>query len=396
MNEMLDAVRERLERQTGCFNGFPHPLLKISETYPGLWLEHVYDSVLLARMDQSKIYLAENALRVFFENQRDDGQLPFCVIGASEPEGKLRLGYSQIQECVSIGSLAYAVYEMNKSRDFLNMAYKGVKRWVQWLEGNRMTRNTGLIEMFVGFDTGHDNSARVLDISCPGNYTVEGKRMNAAVLPPEDNITPILAVDMNANYYGNLTALDKMARVLGESGEEYGKKAENVKKALFKECFDKEDCFFYDVDKNGNKRKILSSTVFNLFIEEVLDKEKDKALINELCTRYIFNEKHFYTAYPFPAVSVSDKTWKKHTESNCWGYFTEGLTVLRCTLWMEKYGFLKELEQVMKAWSNAWEKHYGKVFFGQELDPQTGEPSPCSQWYSSCMIAYLYTKRRWE
>ena len=55
MNEILNAVWEQLKRQEGCFNGFAHPLLKISETYPGLWLEHVYDSVILAKIDKSKI-----------------------------------------------------------------------------------------------------------------------------------------------------------------------------------------------------------------------------------------------------------------------------------------------------------------------------------------------------
>ena len=36
-----------------------------------------------------------------------------------------------------------------------------------------------------------------------------------AVLPPDDGITPILAVDMNANFYGDERALAEMARALG-------------------------------------------------------------------------------------------------------------------------------------------------------------------------------------
>lgn len=34
------------------------------------------------------------------------------------------------------------------------------------------------------------------------------------------------------------------------------------------------------------------------------------------------------------------------------------------------------------------------VPFGQELDPVTGIPSPCSQYYSSTMLFYLYAARR--
>ena len=31
---------------------------------------------------------------------------------------------------------------------------------------------------------------------------------------------------------------------------------------------------------------------------------------------------------------------------------------------------------------------------GQELDPITGKPTKSSQWYSSCMLMYLYAAQR--
>ncbi len=66
--------------------------------------------------------------------------------------------------------------------------------------------------MFVGYDTGHDNSGRLDGFAHPGNH---GK--NAAVPPDDDNITPIIAVDMACNYYATLTALSEMAEILGDS-----------------------------------------------------------------------------------------------------------------------------------------------------------------------------------
>ena len=201
IGEIEQAVSARLNEHESCFAGCEKTLLKISTEYPGLWMEHIYDSVLYAKLDKDKLYLAENAINSFIDFQKEDGQLPFLLRAAAE--AKKVAEYSQIQECVSFGSLALAVYEMNQNRDFLKRIYEAVLKWVNWLKRNRMTRNTGLIEMFFGYDTGHDNSARVLDLSCPGNYCINGIPVNAATLPPEDNITPVIALDMNCNFYGN-------------------------------------------------------------------------------------------------------------------------------------------------------------------------------------------------
>ncbi len=395
MEMIKNEVISHLASPEYCFEGLSYPLLAVSDTYPGLWLEHVYDAVFYARLDREKLYLAENTIKVFMDNQTVDGQLPFAIKPAATEGGDVQTGFTQIQECVSFGSLAYAVYEMNHDRAFLEKAYESTQKWVAWLRDNRMTRQTGLVEMFCGYDTGHDNSPRVLDLGCPRNCVIDGVRQNAAVPPPEDGISPVIALDMSCNYYGNLTALSKMAAALGKSGEAFLAEARAVKAQIFKVCYDKDDCFFYDVDKHGNKRKILSSQIFHLFIEGVLDKHEDSALIDELCRRYLFNSKHFYTPYPFPSVSISDPQWKKHRERNCWGYFTEGLILLRSTLWMERYGFADELEHTCRTWAAAWEKQFDTVKFGQELDPITGEPSNCSEWYSSCMLLYLYCKQKW-
>ena len=216
--------------------------------------------------------------------------------------------------------------------------------------------------------------------------------MNAKIMPPNDNVAPIIAVDMSCNLFGNLMALAKMAKELGKNPKTFVDDAMHLKERLFKICYDENDGFFYDVDKHGNKRRVRSCTVFSLFIEGVLDKEADKAIIDRLFNEYIFNEKHFYTEMPFPAVSVSDEKWQKYTASNCWGYFTQGLTVLRTTLWMREYGKENEMNAILKKWADAWDKCKDKVVLGQELDPLSAQPSDSSPWYSSTMLTYKYAK----
>ena len=111
---IVNDILSKLAGQITNIDGFD--ILLISSTYPGLWMEHIYDSVFYAQMDQTKLYLAENAIRMFIKNQKSDGQLPFAVI---KDGSKTFIGYSQIQECVSFGSLCLKAFEMNHNVDFL-------------------------------------------------------------------------------------------------------------------------------------------------------------------------------------------------------------------------------------------------------------------------------------
>ncbi len=392
-----DDIIDHIEsKHICCFSGREKPLFLISEEYPGVWMEHIYDSVMYAILDPSKSELPKTTLLSFIELQKEDGQLPFAIFDTARLN-RSASGYSQIQECVSFASLCYDTYKITNDVDFLHTAYAACKKWVVWLENNRMTRGGGLVEMFVGFDTGHDHSGRLEGLSCQGNYRLPDKNEeeNAAILPPNDNVAPIFAVDMNCNFYGNLKAIAKMARELG-SGEAdiYEKKAADVKKKLIEICYDEDDAFFYDVDKHGNKRKYLSSTVFHLFLEKVLTWEEDGEMIRRIYSEHIKNPKEFWTEYPFPSMAISDPSLKRNAKGNCWGYFSQGLIALRCTRWMDAYGWGEDFDHLCERWLEAWTRAYDTFKLGQELDPFTGKPSECSEWYSSCMLFYVYAARR--
>ena len=393
-------IIERIEsKHIGVFEDLTRDVFLISEQYPGVWLEHVYDSIFYENLFPEKGKgLAKNTIELFIDRQKENGLLP-CYVRDSKKWSKPgpAEGYSQIQECVSFGSLCLKTYELVKEREFLEKCRDSLVKWVDWLENHRRTSGRGLIEMFVGFDTGHDNSARLEGLSCPGNYMAkDGERYDADVLPPNDNVAPILAVDMNCNYYGNVHALAEMEKLLGntEKAKEYDDKAKSIKKLIFDLLFDKDTCFFYDVDKHGRMNKCKSCTIFHLFLEKVLDKDEDKELIDEIFTRHIFNPEEFWTAYPFPSMAANDASFKKVTPNHCWGYFSQGLIALRSTLWMDFYGKSEEFDILANKWVDAWTNCYETMKLGQELDPFDGTPSDCSQWYSSCMLFYLYSAKR--
>lgn len=374
---IIQACRQILERfRTVTLKKIANsdgPVIYVSDEYPGMWLEHVYDSLVWAELSGEN-EVPKNCVKMFLDNQSADGQLP-CYVWDSE------VGYTQLQECVSFATLCYETWEKNPDPDFLKFLYEGCSKWDAWLCANRMKGGHGLVEMYCGYDTGHDNSGRLDGMKYRGN--LPGK--DAAAYPEDCDVAPLIAPDINAVFYADRMALARMAEQLGlpEEAEQWRKKAEEVKRKLFEICYDAEDQFFYDVDKHGNMRKCRNISITNVFTEKMLDPE----LVRSIFDRYFRNEKEFGTPYPYPSVSAGDSVFEKRYPGNSWGYYCQGGTMLRTLRWMKDYGLESELHENMRKWLSAWTGASSP--FGQELDPFTGEPSGCSPWFSQTMLFYL-------
>ena len=116
-------------------------------------------------------------------------------------------------------------------------------------------------------------------------------------------------------------------------------------------------------------------------------------MAKRIIERHILNPEEFYTKYPFPSIAKSDPAFSQNTSGNSWGFYSLALTILRCTRWMDYYGYGDVFDEVLEKWVYQW-TFCNDLMFGQELDPITGENSDCSEWYSSCMLVYIYAVRR--
>lgn len=366
---ILERVRSHHIKKIANSDG---PVVYISDTYPGVWMEHIYDSLVWAELTGEN-QVCKNYVKLFIDNQKPDGQLP-CYVWHH------KVGYSQLQECVSFGTLALEAWEKNPDPEFLELIYKACCGWDAWLCANRMKGGHGLVEMYCGYDTGHDNSGRLAGMKYHGNITED-----AADYPTDCDVAPLIAPDINANFYGDRMALSRMAELLNlpEEAEAWREKAEAVREKLFEICYDPEDQFFYDVDKHGQMRKIRNISITNVFTEKVLDREQ----LHQIFDRYFRDEKEFGTPYPYPAVSASAPGFGKFYTGNSWGYFCQGNTIMRTRRWMKQYGLEQEYRENMVKWLTAWSE--AEHPFGQELDPFTGLPSECSPWYSTTMLYFL-------
>ena len=53
-----------------------------------------------------------------------------------------------------------------------------------------------------------------------------------------------------------------------------------------------------------------------------------------------------------------------------------------------------DFDIICEKWLEAWTRQFDVVPLGQEIDPITGDATPCSPWYSSGMLSYLYAAHR--
>ena len=117
IREYYEAVQKRIkEKHINCFKGHEKPVFLISDTYPGVWLEHAYDSLFYAKLDGKYLDIAKNTLSLFLDRQKENGQLPCFVIDMNKAPRWQEVGYSQIQECVSFSRLCFCKEKSNPSK----------------------------------------------------------------------------------------------------------------------------------------------------------------------------------------------------------------------------------------------------------------------------------------
>ncbi len=359
----IDVVRQKyqtaidgLSKNIWAVHGYAPPVLVEGSVYPGIWLEcGPLEGLIYGQRCTDRAHEVARANHdVFFARQRADGYFP-CYIW------KETTGYSQIQMVVPIAATALETADLLGDEAFLARAYAACSRWDNWLSTHRNTRGTGLCEAFCEADTGHDNSPRFkgLPFLCPND--------DAAICPDAGGL-PYLAPDLSASVYGGRVALAKMADRLNKPAEarQWQDKADHIRQAIIKHCFDPEDECFYDVDRDGRFNKLRADAITRVLGEHVVD----QPTFDRIYARYIRNEQEFWTPYPLPSVSISDPKFIKELPRNSWGGAAQALTALRAPRWFIHYGRSDDLRHLMTQWVNAC---CASDMFAQQINPWTGE-----------------------
>lgn len=346
-------------------------VLREGGPYRGTWLESTgtISAEVLAR------YLPGVAWRTFsafLAWQRDDGLIPYKI-------QQQRAHFDQVQVVTPLSRTAGVLWRLAGGLDAgaLAQAYDAIARFDRWLVRHRQTRGTGCLEAFCTFDTGHDGSPRFWHI--PDRTW----RRQADRYDPNSPLLPLLAPDLTAMLYAQRQHLARLADALARPGDgDYWRgAAEETRAALFRECFDHDDGLFYDRDRQGQWIRVNSDVLLRVLDSGV----GDAAFFEAALRRYLLNSRHFFAAYPFPSVALSDPRFDGRATYNSWAGATNLLTLLRAPHTFEHYGHVAELAWVMDPAVQALADG-GR--FPQALDPWTGQ-NGYGERYSPAVLCFL-------
>lgn len=328
------------------------PILNEGGIYLGCWLESTgtINTEVLSRFTPS---VARRTYQSFAEHQRADGLFPYKLTAAGPV-------FSQIQLVTPLARCVWNHYRLNgHDRDFLRRMYDAMARYDSWLATWRDTRGTGAVEAFCTYDTGHDLSARFWHVpdSPLGN--------DPAKYNPDNPLLPFIAPDLTANVACQRTYLARIAEELGEDGSEWRAKAERSIAALFAQCFDEADAFFYDLDNNGRHVRVQSDVLLRVLACEI----GDDAFFEEALGRYLLNTRKFFARYPFTSIALDDPRFDHSFDYNSWCGPTNFLSLIRAPHAFEAHDRHVEFTWVLYPILSALFK-VGR--FAQTLSPFTG------------------------
>src|SRR5690606_25396436 len=176
---------------------------------------------------------AQASFELYADLQREDGLMPYKWT----PDGP---AYKQIQLVTPLARSVWNHYQVNGRKDqaFLKKMFQAMQRYDEWLATYRNTRGTGCVGPFCTFDTGHDLASRFWHV--PDTPHLD----DPAQYDPDSPILPFLAPDLTANVYAQRKYIGRIAEELGESGEQWQRKAEESLHNLMTHCYDEQDGLF--------------------------------------------------------------------------------------------------------------------------------------------------------
>ncbi|KQX35573.1 hypothetical protein ASD04_12320 [Devosia sp. Root436] len=335
--------------------------------YHGCWLESTgtISTELMARFLPP---IAAETYAAFATHQREDGLIPYKITQAGP-------AFAQIQLVTPLARSVWNHYAINGDRAFLARLYVAMSRYDAWLAAYRDTRKSGAVEAFCTYDTGHDLSARFWHVpdSPFGN--------DPSRCDPDSPILPFIAPDLTANVICQRLYLARIAEELGEEAQPWRDKAEASLEALFAQCYDPDDHFFYDRDRNGNHVRVQSDTLLRVLACEI----GDDAFFAEALSRYLLNTSKFFAKYPFTSIALDDPRFDPNFGQNSWSGPSNFLSIIRAAHAFEHHGRHVELTWAQMPILAAL---FDMETFPQTLSPFTGAPGYTEN-YSPSILCLL-------
>ncbi len=370
-NYIDNNYRKNLREASGRF---PHPFFVPGASYSeqlwdwDSWLMQVAFNEFAGK--DIEAYEKGNVLD-FLEFQDKDGRIPINIKAQAASIFDLKDGAEVNIHKPCLAQQAVLVSEKYGDYEWLRDKYKGFVRFIDWYKKNAFHAESGLYFWINDFAIGVDND--------PCTFYRPDKSTGSIFL--------------NCLMYGELKAMETIASRVGESSDAFvfGCDAEELKRAIQKQCWDERDGFFYSADidlrpvdpsewlHSGDPRGYQSLPMrigvwsgFLAMFYEIATKEQAERMVKE----HFLNEKTFCAPYGVRSLSKAEKMYHvaKTGNPSCWTGPVWANANYMTYVGLKKYGYsvqAKELaEKTVKLFGRDIEA-CGEMH--EYYDPETGE-----------------------
>jgi len=229
--------------------------------------------------------LARGSFLTFLDNQRDDGGF----------RGYIDVDHYR-QEMFYHANWGKAVLELDAihpSREFLEQAYEGLKKYAAYYDRERDEEVSGLYDIDNHYETGQEYMHRYLAVNPKADQDHWGE------------VFRLKGVDVTVYVYELKRALATIAERLGKDADKdlWNLEADRTKKAVLNDMWDARTGMFFDVDPSTGKRTGVKAAVcFYPYFTDIVSEHHLAGF-----KKHLFNPKEFWTPYPVPSSSADDK-----------------------------------------------------------------------------------------
>ena len=389
----------------------PYKVLVEGAEYKNVWLEtqpmggYMYG--------KRNLEVARNNIRIFMDNQREDGRLPGMLHynsdkpsvyygnlpGTAQTKNERLIAYYGWFQGYCFPMPAFELYfRLNKDRKYLEQLYSTLEKFDQYLWKTRDSDNDGCLETWCICDTGEDACTRFNDApwAWPYDYAPSGdairklsEKERKEIGITEKNIvkvdqfpTPMESMDIMSYSYSGRDVLALISKELSNGREAYWREKANVVRAKLKShLWDAKRHACYDRDKDNRVMDILTHNNLRCMYFGSFDQQ----MADEFVRYHLLNPKEFWTAMPLPSIAAND-TYFRNISGNNWSGQPESLTFQRSIQALENYGHYAELTMI----GQKFLKSVGdSLKFTQQFDPFTAAITKNLDGYGPSILASL-------
>lgn len=306
-------------------------------TYPYQWFwDACFHVIMLARLGEHD--WAKRNLRSLFEMQEDNGfvghmifwkrLLPKYIADITQARPSLRAIRPHMSALIQPAVAAQALlvlFDACGDRVFLGEMYAKIRRYHEWLAGNRDFDGDGLLSIISPFESGMDWKPSY-DIVVGHGSRKTPPRMNFSSL-----YFKVMAVDasnflcgydlprirrkhrfivkdagFNAMYARDLHAMEVLASEVGDDPEPFARRRAKVAQAMLDVLYDPQQEAFLDVQEPGSRRiPVLTPTIFFPLGVDLIPQEIAEAVV----ARHLHPGGPFDVPWPLLTVDIRDPSF---------------------------------------------------------------------------------------